>query len=108
MVEVPPPETVRFLVTLKSVEVAFPNNALSRVEEAEFKFWMVDEPRVMREFGILTSPFAFTRKSEDVPEPFAVVVVAISKSGVCEPKVCCMVSFAHGDDVPSESEPETY
>ena len=39
-----------------------------KVLEAEFKFWMVDEPRVMREFGILTSPFAFTRKSEDVPE----------------------------------------
>ena len=42
-----PPETVRFLVTLKSVEVALVRRTVPKVEEAEFRFSMVEEASVI-------------------------------------------------------------
>ena len=70
------------LETARVVEVAF-----VIVPEVELSVWMVEEPSVMREFGIVTRPMSEIRKKEVVAEPMLFVEEATSKSGESEAKV---------------------
>ena len=75
-------------------------SAMPSVEDALLKFWIVEEPRAISEFGMETRPKASTLKSEVVAFPPESVVDAISKSGIKEPYAPWRESFAQGDEVP--------
>ena len=80
------------LVDERSVEVA----AVLRSD------WMVEEARVMSEFGMVTRPFCAMAKKLVVAEPFALVEEATSKRLLRTPKLPWMDSLAKGVEVPME------
>ena len=90
-------------VAKRSVVVPAVTSSLPMVDDAEFKFWMVEEESAMSELGMVTRPFASTRNSDVVAEPMEFVDEAISKRGTTEPKVPWRASLAHGVEVPMVS-----
>ena len=55
------------------------------VDDALFRFWIVEEARAISEFGMETRPKASTLKRDVVAFPPGSVVEAISKSGMNSP-----------------------
>ena len=75
-----PPLKDKLLRTFKLVVVAFPKRTVVSVDDALFRFWMVELPFTMNVPGMETRPSQFTLKILVVALPPDCVVEAISKS----------------------------